>query len=174
MEDARAWVERTRDIDEDLDQAWALVRQAQESARMNPRRSARAMRDPQQWHDLLRRLEQSVAETRSLARTLGAQAHHSALDVRFAERWIALLRETGRAAVEADPATLVDVRRRLQEFSDDLRGTERSPQWPVYGALIINLRNIVDSLDEVAAANPVRGRPLRLRVPTRRGPAEEP
>ena len=139
---------------------------------MNPRRSARAMRDPQQWHELLRRLEQSVAETRSLARTLGAQAHHSALDVRFAERWIAMLRETGRAAVEGDPAALVDVRRRLQEFSDDLRGTERSPQWPVYGALIINLRNIVDSLDEVAAANPIRGRPLRLGIPTRLGGAE--
>lgn len=172
VEDARAWVERTRDIDEDLDQAWALVRQAQESARMNPRRSARAMRDPQQWHGLLRRLEQSVAETRSLARTLGAQAHHSALDVRFAERWIGMLRDVGRAAVEADPAALVDVRRRLQEFSDDLRGTERSPQWPVYGALIINLRNIVDSLDEVAAANPIRGRPLRLGIPSRFGGVE--
>jgi len=172
VEDAREWVERTRDIDEDLDQAWALVRQAQESARMNPRRSARAMRDPQQWHELLRRLEQSVAETRSLARTLGAQAHHSALDVRFADRWIGMLREAGRAAVEADPAALVDVRRRLQEFTDDLRSTERSPQWPVYGALIINLRNIVDSLDEVAAANPIRGRPLRLGIPSRFGGVE--
>jgi hypothetical protein len=168
-DEAREWVERTRDIDEDLDHAWALVRQAQESARMNPRRSARSMRDPRQWHELLRRLEQSVAETRSLARTLGAQAQHSALDEQFAHRWIAMLREAGRAAVEAEPAALVDVRRQLQEFADEMRSTERSPQWPVYGALIINLRNIVDALDEVAAANPIRGRPLRLRIPRRPG-----
>jgi uncharacterized membrane protein YccC len=167
-DDARDWVERTRDIDEELDQAWALVRQAQESARMNPRRSARSMRDPRQWHELLRRLEQSVAETRSLARTLGAQAHHSALDEQFADRWIGLLREAGQAAVEADPGALVDVRRRLQEFTDELRSTERSPQWPVYGALIINLRNIIDSMDEVASANPLVGPPLPLRIPERR------
>ena len=140
---------------------------------MNPRRSARSMRDPQQWHGLLRRLEQAVAETRSLARTIDAQVQDSALDERYARRWIELLREAGRAAVEADPAALVDVRRRLQAFSDELRSTERSPQWPVYGALIINLRNIVDSLDEVAAANPIRGRPLRLRVPSRLGGVEQ-
>ena len=156
-DEAREWVERTRDIDEDLDQAWALVRQAQESARMNPRRSARSMRDPQQWHGLLRRLEQSVAETRSLARTLGAQAHHGALDTQFTDRWAAMLRDAGQAAVEADPAALLDVRRRLADYSEELRSTERSPLWAVYGALIINLRNILDALDSVVAAMPRQG-----------------
>ena len=34
------WLERHPDLDEDLDRAWALVRQARESARLNPRRSA--------------------------------------------------------------------------------------------------------------------------------------
>ncbi len=174
VDHAGEWVERTRDIDEDLDHAWALVRQAQESARMNPRRSARQMRNPRQWHGLLRRLEQAVAETRSLARTLGAQAHHGALDERFAARWVAMLGEAGRSTVEADPAGLVDVRRRLHEYSDELRATERSPQWPVYGALIVNLRNIVDSLDEVAAAGQIRGRRLRLRIPGGPGGVEQP
>jgi hypothetical protein len=28
--------------------------------------------------------------------------------------------------------------------------------WPVYGALIINLRNVLDALDPVAEAQPVR------------------
>src|SRR5688572_16896105 len=70
--DVEAWVERTRDLDGELDQAWALVRQASESARMNPRRSASEFRDPQQWHGLLHRMEQAVAETRSMARTLAA------------------------------------------------------------------------------------------------------
>ena len=45
-EDVTGWIDRTRDLDGDLDQAWALVRQAEESARMNPRRSARVMKNP--------------------------------------------------------------------------------------------------------------------------------
>ncbi|MEO5852651.1 MAG: hypothetical protein ABIQ15_09070 [Nocardioides sp.] len=40
-DDVTDWVDRTRSLDSELDQAWSLVRQAQESARMNPRRSAR-------------------------------------------------------------------------------------------------------------------------------------
>ena len=34
------WVDRTRDLDEDIDQAWAMVRQSKESGRLNPRRAA--------------------------------------------------------------------------------------------------------------------------------------
>ena len=53
-------------------------------------------------------------------------------------------------------------------FSDELRATDRSPEWAIYGALIINLRNIVDAMDEVAGANPISGRALPLRIPVRR------
>jgi uncharacterized membrane protein YccC len=171
-EDVTGWIDRTRDLDGDIEHAWALVRQAQESARMNPRRPAREMRNPEKWHGLLRRMEQSVAEIRSLARTLGGQsAHKETWGASFADPWISMLGDAGRAAGEADPAALLDVRRRLEEFTEEMRATERSPEWPVYGALIINLRNIVDAMDEVAAANPIRGNPLPLRVPTRRGTA---
>ncbi|MBC2933166.1 aromatic acid exporter family protein [Nocardioides sp. zg-1228] len=168
-EDVTGWVDRTRDIDADLDQAWALVRQAEESARMNPRRSARPMRNPEEWHELLRRMEQAVAETRSLARTLGGQrAHRETWGDSFAVPWISMLGDAGRATSSADPAALLDVRRRLVEFTEKLRSTERSPEWPVYGALIINLRNIVDAMDQVAEANPIGGPPLPLRIPQRR------
>lgn len=168
-EDVTGWIDRTRDLDGDLDHAWSLVRQAQESARMNPRRPAREMKNPEKWHRLLRRMEQSVAEIRSLARTLGGQsAHKETWGEAFAEPWIAMLGDAGRAAGDADPQALLDVRRRLEVFTEDLRSTERSPEWPVYGALIINLRNIVDSMDQVAEANPIRGNPLPLRVPQRR------
>jgi hypothetical protein len=168
-EDVTGWIERTRDIDADLDQAWALVRQAQESARLNPRRQARAMRNPEKWHELLRRMEQAVAETRSLARTLGGQsAHRERWGEAFAEPWISMLGDAGRATGDADAAGLLDVRRRLEVFTEELRSTERSPEWPVYGALIINLRNIVDSMDRVAEADPLGGPPLPLRVPVRR------
>jgi len=171
-EESAAWIDRTRDLDADLNHAWALVRQAEESARMNPRRSARAMRDPQQWHGLLRRMEQAIAETRSLARTLGGQqAHRETWGEAFAGPWLAMLGDAGQAASDADPALLLDVRRRLEAFTEELRATERSPEWPIYGALIINLRNIVDAMDEVAEANPIGGSPLPLRLPAGRGPA---
>jgi len=169
-DDVTSWIDRTRELDGDLDQAWALVRQAQESARMNPRRSAREMKDPQQWHGLLRRMEQAIAETRSLARTLDRQqAHRQTWGEAFADPWISMLGDVGHAAADADPAALLSVRTRLEDFTEDLRATERSPEWPVYGALIINLRNIVDAMGKVAEANPIGGAPVPLQLPARPG-----
>lgn len=168
--DITAWTDRTRDLDGDIEHAWALVRQAQESARMNPRRSARAMKDPKQWRGLLRRMEQAVAETRSLTRTLGGQhAHRDTWGPTFADPWLEMLGDAGRAASAADPTALVVVRRRLEDLTEELRSSERSADWPVYGALIINLRNIVDAMDVVAQANPIGGNRLPLRLPSRRG-----
>ncbi len=124
-EDVAAWVDRTRDLDEDLDQAWALVRQAQESARMNPRRSARSMKDPQQWLGLLRRLEQAVAETRSLARTLGGQqAHRETWGEAFAVPWISMLGDVGRAAGGA-------TQRRCSTYAVASRSSARSCGPPI-------------------------------------------
>ena len=165
-EDVTGWIDRSRSLDGEIEHAWGLVRQAEESARMNPRRSARQMKDPQQWHGLLRRMEQAVAETRSLARTLGSQqAHREAWGEAFAVPWIEMLSDTGRAAAKADPAALLEVRGRLVAFTEDLRTTERSAEWPIYGALIINLRNIIDAMDVVAESNPIGSPPLPLRLP---------
>ncbi|MBS2937169.1 FUSC family protein [Nocardioides sp. J2M5] len=166
-EDVRAWIDRTRELDGDVDRAWGLVRQAQESARMNPRRSARSLRDPKEWFELLRRMEQAVAETRSLARTLGGQsAHRETWGEQFADAWIGMLGDAGAAVRAADPVGLEDVRERLARLAEDLRATERSAEWPVYGALIINLRNIVDAMSRVAAANPLGGTRLPVRLPS--------
>jgi hypothetical protein len=41
-DDAEEWVERARDIEHDIDGAWAMVRFARESGRLNPRRTAAA------------------------------------------------------------------------------------------------------------------------------------
>jgi hypothetical protein len=127
------------------------------------------MKNPREWHELLRRMEQAVAETRSLARTLGGQeAHRETWGESFAEPWISMLGDTGEATSAADPDALLDVRRRLEVFTEELRSTERSPEWPIYGALIINLRNIIDAMDRVAAANPIGGSRVPIRVPVRR------
>ena len=69
--DVEGWVRRCRELDIDIDEAWSLVRQAQESSRLNPRRSR-----PDDLEELvgsLHLLEQSVAEALSLARTRGHQ-----------------------------------------------------------------------------------------------------
>jgi uncharacterized membrane protein YgaE (UPF0421/DUF939 family) len=163
-EDVAAWVDRTRELDGDLDHAWALVRQAQESGRMNPRRSARALRDPQQWRALLRRMEQALAETRSMARTLGYQsASRDQWHPAFREHWPVLVADAGLAIGDADPQAIGEVRGRLDSLVDEVGAVgASSPQWPVYGALIINLRNTLDAMDEVAAANPLGQPPLPI------------
>jgi len=162
--DVDDWVERTRDLDGELDHAWALVRQARESARMNPRRSASQFRDPEQWHGLLHRMEQAVAETRSMARTLGGPTHpRESWEAPFADAWTALLIASGRAIGDADADEIREVRQRLEALVRELdAGGPLSRQWPVQGALVINLRNILDAMDEVALANPLDDPPRPL------------
>jgi uncharacterized membrane protein YccC len=151
------WVDRTRDLDEDIDQAWAMVRQSKESARLNPRRAARTVRTSAAFEEILRDNEQAVAESRSMARTFG----HSIDAVRgwepvFKERWLALLREAGEAIGAPDSARVVQVRTDLTTLSLDLSDENLSARhWPEYGALIMNLRNVVTSMDRVAQQNPV-------------------
>ncbi len=162
-DDVEEWVERTRSLDGEVDHAWALVRQARESARMNPRRAAGEFRDPQKWNHLLRRMEQAVAETRSMARTLGDQsAPRSTWGEGFAGRWATLLTEAGRAVAAADPREIVAVRGRLETLVDEASERPLQEQWPVHGALVINLRNILEAMDEVAAANPLGQPPVPL------------
>jgi uncharacterized membrane protein YccC len=156
------WVDTTREIDEELDRAWALVRQAQESAYMNPRRAASEVRDPHQSREMLRRIEQAVAETRSMAETLAHGLGEGGEWVSaFREPYVALLRDSGRAIAGAQPEVIRRARERLDELVDTLGALERTPGlWPVYGALIVNLRNILDAMDEVAVANPLSPPPL--------------
>lgn len=156
-EDVDGWVDRTRRLDGDLDHAWALVRQARESARMNPRRSAAALRDPEDWHRLLRRMEQANAEARSMARTVAISlAHVNEWEPRFRDPYLDLLEDAGDAIAAADPAATTAIRRRLDDLVLDLSTEELSARlWPEYGGLVINLRNIVAAMDEVAASNPM-------------------
>lgn len=163
-DDVADWVDRTRSLDGDLDHVWSLVRQAQESSRMNPRRSARELRDPQQWRGLLRRMEQAVAETRSMARTLGYHSASRGLwHPVFRDRWPLLVGDAGRAIADADPRAIRETRERLSSLVEEVGAVDpSSTQWPVYGALIINLRNTLDAMDEVAAANPLGQPPLPI------------
>ncbi|MBA2640590.1 MAG: FUSC family protein [Nocardioidaceae bacterium] len=161
-----AAIERTRWLDEQLDGAWADVRQARESGRFNPRRSARSRAGSrQEWEAILRRLEQAIAEIRSMARTLGRAGQVEEWDPRFGDPWLTLLERTGEAVTAADPVAIAEVKRRLPAFAAGLADqrphepggalTSGDPRWPLYGALLVNLRNITGAMDDVAAAQPV-------------------
>lgn len=151
------WVERSRGLDEELDRAWALVRQARESALMNPRRGAGELRDPSEWVELLRRMEQALAEIRSLARTASYdQDREPEWQPLFRTAYAAALRRVGDGLVRADRAALLDAWTDLDRLAEDLARTHPAPHlWPVYGGLIVNLRNLIDAMDEVAEQNPL-------------------
>jgi hypothetical protein len=156
-EDVDDWIDRTRDLDEDLDSAWSMVRQAKESGRLNPRRAAKGLTVTKTFEEVLRDDEQAVAEARSMARTL--RHSYEAVnewDPLFRRRWVALLAEAGAAIRAPDSERVAAVRRDLGLLAQDLSDANLSGRhWPEYGALIMNLRNVVTSMDRVAQENPL-------------------
>lgn len=160
--DVAGWVERSRELDDELDHAWSLVRQARESARLNPRREAASLREPHGWIDLLRRMEQALAEIRSLARTVSYdQTGEPEWQPHFRQAYAAALRRVGAGLVAADREELVRAWEDLDRLVAELDRVRPAPRlWPVYGSLVVNLRNLVDAMDEVAAENPLAQPPL--------------
>ncbi|HSE08431.1 MAG TPA: aromatic acid exporter family protein [Nocardioidaceae bacterium] len=156
-EHVEVWIRRTQDLDVEVDEAWALVRQARESGRLNPRRGSAAVRESGSLGEVLGRTEQALAEIRSLARTLG----HSIIDTNqwddeFRERWTDLLRAIAHAIQDPDSRRLGEIRAELGALAWDYSNEELSGlHWPEYGGLILNLRNIATAMDRVAASDPI-------------------
>ena len=156
------------DLDEDLDHAWALVRQARESARMNPRRSARGLREP--------RRGSLAAAGRAGVRRRPQHGPHPGPWARRGRGWQPDFRasssrrcgRSGRAIAEAEREPLAAAATTLDELVEVVhRGSATPRLWPVYGGLIINLRNILDAMDEVAddPVMPLPARTARDEVP---------
>jgi uncharacterized membrane protein YgaE (UPF0421/DUF939 family) len=175
-DDTSDWLEETRAIDRELDHAWEIVSYARETLRFNPRtrlqrtraarRARRGGREDREevegaaglsYEEVLHRLEDGVAEARSLARTIRestAAAHE--WDPRFREPWLELLAETGKG-VRSPERPVEPLRDRIEALTRDLSGRDLPDlRWPVYGALLTNVHNIVDVVDDVASAIPVR------------------
>lgn len=173
-DDAEEWVARARDIEHDVDAAWAMVRSARESGRLNPRRSAAGrVRASEDLAGLLSRLEQALAETRSLARTIGGSTGSVAdWDPRFRETWIDLLARTAAAISDADADAMARVLSDIEASGRALSGPgEGGLLRPEHGALLVNLRNIADAMGGVAGAQPVRAKAPDVPVWRRRARA---
>ncbi|MEJ7690558.1 MAG: FUSC family protein [Nocardioidaceae bacterium] len=157
QETVEAMVERTRVLEGDIEGAWSVVSESIESRRFNPRRTARRVgARVASYSDVLHRLEQAVAEVRSMAQTLGVQAHAAhTWNQQFRREWVSLLADAGAAVTDADPEAVAHVRRRLADLVHTM-STRELPgmHWPDYGALVTNLRNIVEAMEDVAAAQP--------------------
>jgi uncharacterized membrane protein YccC len=152
------WLARTGELDDDIEQAWSVVLQARESGRLNPRRSAQdRMRAAEGFDDILERLQHAVAETRSMTRTIRlAPVSPDRWDPRFRGPWLDLLERAGAAVSDADPRAIASVRADLDAFAGELAVHELPDGfWPICGALLVNLRNILAALDVVADAQPV-------------------
>ncbi len=109
--DVEDWIRRCRELDVGIDEGWGLLRQAKESSRLNPRRSRPA--DLEAIERALHLLEQSVAETLSLARTISTSADQANVwDDSFRSQWQQLLTATASALDAGDPDQLAEHPRR--------------------------------------------------------------
>ena len=158
--DPDRWVQRTRDLDHAIDEAWADVRSARESGRLNLRRhAARRVADTRDLGEVLVGLEQAVADTRSMARTIGRAGDVDEWEPRFREAWLSMLGRAADAVREADADGVRRVYADLETVADRLpeQDGNGAPR-PAHGALVVNLRNILEAMGPVAAVQPVRVR----------------
>ena len=163
-DDLDDWMEEARDIERDLDHAWSLLRQAVESARLNPRRSASELRDPRQWRAILELEEQALADLRSMVRTISQRPDlQSTWHPGFRDWYVDLLRRSGEAIAATDHDRICACRDRLDDLLDRMDKEELPPLWPVYGGLVVNLRNVLDAMARVAAEGPIAQPPLPFR-----------
>ena len=117
------------------------------------------MRASDSFSEVLTSLEQAVAETRSMARTIGrAGTPMTEWDPHFTDAWLDLLAHLGTAIYDADAQGVERVREDLGQAIGTLSGEEGGDdeRWPVHGALLVNLRNIADAMGGVAGVQPVR------------------
>ena len=165
--DAQAWTRQLRGVDLRIDEAWRLLGEARESSRLNPRRSRPEGLDEQRRN--LHLLEQAVADTMSMARTLAVSAENATpWDVRFRSALKELLHHTADAVRRDDTAGLRDIEAELVRLAEELSTDSlASSAWQEYGGMLMNLRNMLGALGTVIETghrlDPSRRRSKRYR-----------
>ena len=148
-----AWVTGLRRIDLHVDESWRLLWDAQESGRLNPRRSKPV--GVEELRQVLHQLEQAVADSLSIARTVANSAEIKTMwDEEFRDRWKALAHATADGADAFDPQALKSLCEELEQMATDFSSHSLSaPAWREYGGLLMNLRNVHDSLTRAVEWN---------------------
>lgn len=164
-----SWLERTQQMEAELEIAWTSVQYARESRRANPRRlsgpsrRSRARRprisaEDLRYEQILPRVDEGISHLRHLTRTLrDASYAEGEWDEHFREHWVQIVRETGLAV--ADPEAAVQpIQDRLGALTGDLSDDGFLPRqnWPLYGSLITSVRHILVVVDDVASAREAR------------------
>jgi len=88
-----------------------------------------------------------------MARTMSRAGAVAGWDPGFRAAWTGVLAQAAEAVSEADPDAVRRVRERLAAVETTAR--------PAQHALLVNLRNILEAMVPVAAAQPVRVRTRR-------------
>lgn len=147
-----------RRVDRRVDRCWALLREAQEGSRLNPRRRRR-------WSPLddlvavLQQLEHVVADSQSLVRTVGISASlGNVWEEGFRSRVVEILREVARVVDDDAPGRFAPAQAALRETTEALYFRGLGDSWQEYGGIIVNLRNVIDALAHLPATS--RMRPL--------------
>jgi hypothetical protein len=118
--------------------------------RLNLRRhAARRVAHTRDLGDLLMRLEQAVADTRSMARTISRAGPPAAWEREFGDPWIAALARAAGAVRDEHAEDVQRVYEQLESIADSASSHAES-------ALAVNLRNVLEAMAPVAAAQPVR------------------
>jgi hypothetical protein len=151
-EDVDAWLEETRAIDAAVDRAEGQLSFARESQWGNPRRRRSPWTiDVDLGAQLLDRLEGGVAHVRAIARVVAeALAREQEWDAEFRRRWTSLVVEVGAWVAEPDDAATGPLLQEVDELTRAMSG-DALPEshWPVYGALLTALGNVVTILGDI-------------------------
>lgn len=153
-----AWIEETISIDQELRTAWQTVRFVRESQRMNPRhwfnQHVRADQNAD-YEKTLEQLGEGIPHLRHLARTLREPTYVDDLwDDEFRMQWAAIVTDVGTFI--KDPAAHVEpIYDRLRKLSvDSFNDGLPRRKWPIYGAFITSVRQIITAVDDVSLVVP--------------------
>lgn len=143
---ADSWVEQTESITAELDSAWQMVRLARESRRQNPRKFLRkGQPDDVDYEAILLRIDEAVSHLRNMSRTIRDTVGLFDTEAAgFRRSWAAVTRQLGEAL--ADPQRdMATVERQLDDVTGNISAQHDLAriQWPVYGAMLTSLRNII-------------------------------
>ncbi|MCM0621171.1 FUSC family protein [Nocardioides bruguierae] len=156
---SREWIAETARLDADLDRAENQLVTNREARWYNPRR--RRGPDPDRLEEARRGLEEAITQTRAAARVVDRsteQAHE--WDEGFRERWTRLLDGLGARLAHAEEDTHVlgsDVADEVADLVSTLSASDLPDRhWPVYGALLIAVRELAGAVDAAVGESDAR------------------